>query len=282
MLLALSMVAGVGSQAFASETAENELSDYNIIPVYSSAAACDVTENNGITDPFDVAIDAVKALNLAADGLGYIEEACLEELEFKRDQGVELESYAVLVPKAAKANPTYYGTYNNVDFYSSLVSLGNYGAKRQTYTNQDKIKSFLTGSANLVFCLETFANYAVPWTLLCNIASFPIDKVVTSSPQLVAKVNINGTNRVIYTKSLGVYQKVYSWEFGNARPYAQFEHKNPFVTPSEFTYDGPLYTYKDLSGTDKQNVLRDAYNVYTSGIPAISYSLEDRVSCYLK
>ncbi len=290
-ILAISLVfscISFSSYAIAYDNGEFNLDDYDVIPVYSSVALSnDTTEElESTSSAYAVTREAIDALSLKESGYAYIEEACLQELSSWEEQGYELESYAVLIPKAT-AQPTYYGTYSNVDFYTATTSLGKYNIRKEHVTNKDRIQAFIDGAINFTFTLIPGGNEAVEaasyvWTIMATIKGWPTTHVVISRASLDAKANCLVTNRAFYIKSLGIYQNVYNIEFGRAHFYFEYTHCNPDWRPSAFIFEGDDFEYKDPVDSQKDAILADSFNVYTSGLPAITYKFSDKISIKLK
>ena len=69
---------------------------------------------------YELAKEYVLSLGLPEKGLKHIEDSCLSELDALMQDNFVLTSYTVLTPKT-RASYSFYGTYNNVDFYSSYL-----------------------------------------------------------------------------------------------------------------------------------------------------------------
>ena len=121
ILLVVIMLFSMSITAFASTASDDSfcIEDYDQYSIDFSETNPKTRSVTGNT--IDDAISYVESLNLNDMGYSYIEEACLNELAGYKEDGVTLESYTVLVPKARAKR--FYGTYLNYDYYYDYTSV---------------------------------------------------------------------------------------------------------------------------------------------------------------
>lgn len=140
---------------------------------------------------------------MSQNGYGYIEEACLSELEKYIEDEVELESYTILVPKTRVKN--FYGTYLGSDFYYENTSVANVRREtngvKKTDANAAKWKNWIMGVTDIAM---NFSNRG--WNL-----AYSVIRTVTgvSSPTSVWNGSRNQyVEQFTETKTRSIYKKV--------------------------------------------------------------------------
>lgn len=219
LLLAFLLVISLCVPAFAdvNETQTNETfcidnyTQYTISfsPVAALSAAS--TADTAPTDTIDAAISYVKSLGLSDMGYSHIEEACLNELEGYREDGVTLVDYTVLVPKAR--TKSYYGTYLNHDFYYEYTSSAN--IRRETKgdpkssTNEVQWDKWIAGAMDLVMCFVPNI-WGVPYTLVRTVTGVStISSVHYGSYNQYVEQFTNIQTRTIFRKANNKYTSCY-------------------------------------------------------------------------
>lgn len=267
LFLALSMVLGLGTSAFAfndRQGAEENLSDYDEVVVFCRDAVATCADTSS-TDSYHADIENAKAgvlaLNLSEQGLAALEDACLNELDAMADlEGVTLNEYTVLVPKSRAISYTYYGTYSGVQFYTTLSSKKSVTYEKNNIGAGEKVIQWSKAAINLYMC---FANYKVslPWTILS--ADFPTNFTVHKTAWIEYFANAEPITRSIYAKSGSAYLHVYNREYGNFRPYLVY-HTNDMLDEPVYTASYPQRAYPDLDATTSAAALKEAYQQYVN------------------
>lgn len=168
IVLAVSLILSINVTAFASnDKGESEfcIDNYTQYTVNLSTGNPSTRSLPGNT--IDAAVEYVESLELGDMGYSHIEEACLNELDSYRDDGVILESYTVLVPKTR--TKYYYGTYLNYDYYYEYTSVSDMrretnGAEKGA-SNESQWNSWILGAMDLGMCFSTW-QWSVPYTIV--------------------------------------------------------------------------------------------------------------------
>lgn len=120
LLLSMTTIAGASSSSNDSYVILPEIQEnYNCYTINFSTNGR-IRSDEIIHSNIDKAISFVKGLNLDDKELGYIEDACLQELEILRTDNVLLQQYTVLTPKNGL---TFFGTLNGVQYYWTETSI---------------------------------------------------------------------------------------------------------------------------------------------------------------
>lgn len=266
-LLALSMVLGLGTSVFASDgrqRTEDDLSNYDEVVVFNKDDATICTYASS-TDTYRTDIESAKAgvlaLNLGELGLDALEDACLNELDAMAElEGVTLHEYTVLVPKNRAVSYTYYGTYNGVEFYTSLSSKKNITIEKNNFAPGQKLLQWSTNAINLVMA---FANRTVSLAWSAISANLPSNYTVHTSDWTDYYINMEPITRSIYAKSGSLYVNVYCREYGMFRPYFVYHYNSTSGTPTSTTAFAQQM-YPDLDSTTSAAALSAAYQQYVN------------------
>lgn len=168
LALSLVMILSMGVSAFAS-TPESDgsfcIDNYTQYTINLTETNSNARAMTG--DTIDAAIEYVKSLELGEMGYSHIEEACLNELNGYKDDGVILENYTVLVPKTR--TKYYYGTYLNYDYYYEYTSVSDMrretnGAEKGA-SNASKWDSWILGAMDLAMCFST-VEWSIPYAIV--------------------------------------------------------------------------------------------------------------------
>lgn len=223
-------------------------------------------------DNIESAKVALKKLNLQSKGLGYLEDACIAELNlFEKNDDVILHEYKVLIPYSRK-NPRFYKRYNGVDFYSDLTSKSNITLKKMHFAKYDKLSKWLNNSISLGM---TFSNV---WsvTLAHTIAnlSLPKNYKVHTSDWMDSYINMNPVNRAIYAKKDGKFVNLVNREFGKVRPYFIYHCNDATSSVPTVTIYYNYKDYPDANNNDNTSLLKLAKVIYDNDANPLNFRLE--------
>lgn len=296
--LAIILVVGIVSTytvAFASDiqsikisesiSNSDDINNYEQVPVltissntYSTLRFKEVAQMN-----VKKAREAVLELDLSSQGLTYIEEACLTELDaLALDPDCLLNEYTVLIPKARSSTPSYFATYYGRDYYTLLTSMSNITLmKNSSFGTYNNIKRWSQNAISLGLCFSNVLEVTIPWALIT--ASLPSKYTVYTTDWMDAYINLNPTNRAVYVKDSTKYVNVVNREFGQVRPYFVY-HYNDATSPSPTkTIYSNYTTYPDASsGTTRDSLLYVARATYDSGANPVSFNLRTIVDLLWK
>lgn len=168
IVLAISLILSINVTAFASnDNGESEFCIDNYTQYTVNLSTGNVSTRSSTGNTIDAAVEYVESLKLGDMGYSYIEEACLNELDSYRDDGVILESYTVLVPKTRTTY--YFGTYMGIDYYYDYTSVSD--MRRETdgeekgVSNESQWDSWILGAMDLAMCFSTW-EWSVPYTII--------------------------------------------------------------------------------------------------------------------
>ncbi len=178
----------------------------------------------------------VESLNLAAKGLGYIEDSCLEELDYYMTiEDAELTSYTVYTPKVnspktnavIRSSPSlsgmvYFGSYNSRDFYVFYPSSGSFRTNYEKQTSSSILQEWIK---NIVSCTVQFQDVqaSVVWSAFHLAMGTPNNYIVHDEAFTKSYCNLNTYTRGIYT--LGgnnTYLLQTSQQYAMVYPYTEF------------------------------------------------------------
>ena len=229
----------------------------------------------------------VLSLGLADEGLGFIEEACLEELEaYSTMEDAQLISYTVHVPKdpadiaptaSVPAKYTLFGTYGGRDFYFYYPSSASVITNICEQTNKAKLQQFMSGALNV---LMVFADIRVSaaWAIL----GVPSGYTVQVGAKLENYCQVDLYTRGIYTLyGNGTYQMVTSQQYGDVFPYMVFHTaKQPDYPPTytkEFGYKGQVYSSKYKNS--QASLCKEAWQAFNGSVVLNKYDKVDLSCC---
>lgn len=206
----------------------------------------------------------VRALNLSDKNFGYIEEFCLEELDYYASmEDAQLISYTVYTPKqksGSKSSPTesdlmYFGTYQTRDFYFFYPS----EAVTTTNIKKQSTKSILQQWAKAILSVllsyngggaETIS-VTTTWSDIMSISSLPANYTVTNEAKSESYCDVEVHTRGIYTKyGNGDYEMVTSQQYGVVYPFVNFYPADRPNYPGCISYD---YGYQGIVTSPRFN-----------------------------
>lgn len=238
MLLALALVLSIPVCAVEVVSSNSDTDEYeeftiefDIEPVTYSTRSVDALQNDlrdQDSENTERAKDFVRSLELSERGFGYIEEACLQNLERLEEQAGVLTSYSVLLPKTAMATPTYVGSQGGISFYYGKYSNYTKTLETKKYTNREKMQLWINGAANLVLSFLR-EEIAIPFTVFSSVidaTSYIVHSGAWTDYYLTVAADCYG----YYTYVNSSYKLCYSCETGRARPYLIF-HTNDINNP---------------------------------------------------
>lgn len=226
LILLISMCMGTTVTSFAEGKIEQSNQDFSMdkyIP-YKIDFSSSVHTRNIEKNTVESAIEYVKSLDLAGIGYPELEEACLCELEEYKSQGVELEYYTVLVPKARAK--TLFGTYSGSEFYEETTSASSVrretDGKKKTTANSTSWDKWVKAIVDLVFTFYD-TNYSIPYSVVQALTGVVDSKKIYngSYTQYVEQFSDIKT-RTIYKKRGTSYSACYQDQTGNWRTNAYF------------------------------------------------------------
>lgn len=222
---------------------------------------------------YELIREYVRSLGLDKIGLGYIETACLNELDALSKENFIIESYTVLTPKT-RASYSLYGTYNGVDFYSSYYSTRSGYSEKLTTSAKDTLVSWMSGAATLWVEIE-YEFLSIPFALFEQLAG--IDNIVYYPGSAVQYYcRINATSFGVFTKAGSNYTLRYSTEKGTASPYIVYHNEDPYNPVATATL--PVQNVSAPSYNDKNLHLMSAYAVYLDGAPPVKMFVNSNIN----
>ena len=125
LTLSLSIPAFAANNTTSDSTIDSDtLAHYNCYTIDLNTETA--SSANSPSSDIDKAISFVKSLDLEEKGFGYVEDACIQELEDYKENNVTLEKYTVLTPKS---DLMIFGTLNGVTYYYTDTSISAFGKK---------------------------------------------------------------------------------------------------------------------------------------------------------
>ncbi len=280
ILLVVIMLFSMSITAFASTASDDSfcIEDYDQYSIDFSETNPKTRSVTGNT--IDDAISYVESLNLNDMGYSYIEEACLNELAGYKEDGVTLESYTVLVPKARAKR--FYGTYLNYDYYYDYTSVSDMrretnGTKKNA-SNESQWNYWILGLMDLGM---NFANWewSVPYTVIRLVTGVSgTDAVHYGSYNQYVEQFTNTVTRTIFKKRGNTYDscyqdqtsslrvKLYFCPVGTAFDSDYIEIRNVFegeVTANTLTKDEILRVANTYSNHGGEVIYRVSYHRVT-------------------
>ena len=279
ILLTLSMVVGLGTPSLAMDN-DATMQEFDDINAYNEVTVFTETMGRALSMTLQERVEEAKAgimaLDLENQGLSYIQEACLTELDsIAQMDGAILHEYSVLLPTARAATPTYYGTDHGTDFYSSLTSKKTISKKKNEITNFETLKFIGSTGGSILLCFEAAPVIGLLWTVLT--ASWPKGYETHDGDHVENWILVAPINRAIYAKETLGYKLVYNREYGELQPFSVYYYNAILPSGEQHAKDVEYGTYyvSDLSGTKKTDVLRLCYDCYINMNPVISFTLWD-------
>lgn len=207
-ILLLALVLTMSAPAFA---ANNTAFDNTIDPEISSKYNCYTIDLN--TEPasftvdtpnssIDRAISFVKSLDLEEKGFGYVEEACLRELEGYKEANITLEQYTVLTPKS---DLMVFGTLNGATYYYTDTSISVGGKKWYQKLTDTKISdsAWLNQLGSLLF---TLANHTALIPISAGLSMAGITEPAHISKDDEFRMAVSFTD--VYQRAIGRYDNL--------------------------------------------------------------------------
>mgnify|MGYP003623639609 CR=1 FL=1 len=226
----------------------------------------------------------MKSLNLQDAGYGFIEEFCLEELEYYESlDGVKLLSYTVNVPKSeavsvndpkvstqgvALSKLNYFGTYGGRTFYFYYPSTANLDTKNYQQKTQSILQQWVNNSINLYMVFADI-RVAAAWTSIQTLMGAPKNYTVRSGAWTDYYFNTNVHTRGIYTLyGSNSYEMVTSQQYAQLYPYIVF---HPVDSPKylgaytkDYGYQGVAYSPKFRIGDSK--LCQEAWQAFNGAV----------------
>lgn len=264
------------------QDATAEISSYDEVVVFSDKntrgiLSSDPTVGFESAAQYNVeqAIAGVKSLNLSEQGLSYLEDACLAELnEIALDPSCKLNEYSVLIPRAT--TPTFYTTYKSTDFYTLKTSRSNLTLRKNNFGTYNKIIQWSTNAINLVLSVSNLTSISLAWSAVTS--SLPSNYQIQTSDWTDYYININPTNRALYVKEGTTYKNVANREFGIIRAYNVYHYNDATAPDPTATTSFPTVDYPDVTSSTNGNLLYTAYEVHRTGALAVNYLLKNQVA----
>lgn len=258
------------------------LSSYDEVVVFSEKnsrgiVSSDPTIEFEKTAKYNVeqAIAGVKSLKLSEQGLSYLEEACLAELnDIALDPSCKLNEYSVLIPRST--TPTFYTTYKNTDFYTAVTSKSNITLEKNRFGTYNKLVQWASNLVNLTLSISGTVYTSLAWSALTP--NLPSNYQVHSSDWTDCYININPINRALYVKVGTTYKNVANREYGTVRAYNVYHYNNANSTTGATTTNFPSVYYPDVNSSNNGNLLYTAYEVHRTGALAVNYLLKNQVA----
>lgn len=244
---------------------------------YDDAQKVIAREHNGrVTEQ---AKQFVKSLNLAEQNCGYIEEFCLDELDYYATlEDVQIIEYTVYTPKQRlsdeRSSPTkddlmYFGTHQNRDFYFFYPS----EAKATTNHKKQSTKSILQDWAKAI--LSALLSYSggggevvsitSTWADFMSVSSLPKNYIVKDDAYSESYCDVVVHTRGIYTElGNGSYQMLTSQQFGEVFPYVNFfpldRPAYPGCITKDYGFQGIVTSPRYNAGT--KALCREAWDMF--------------------
>ncbi len=117
-----------------------------------------------IESTVEQAKDFVASLHLSDQGYVGLERALLDELDSLSAQKVQLESYAVALPRG---HQEYYGTYNGYMFQAAYSTYNESYSK--TLYGKTRHEQWVRGAANVIMCFVKSRWITIPYAVLSSI-----------------------------------------------------------------------------------------------------------------
>ena len=117
-----------------------------------------------IESTVEQAKDFVVSLHLSDQGYVGLERALLDELDSLSAQKVQLESYAVALPRG---HQEYYGTYNGYMFQAAYSTYNESYSK--TLYGKTRHEQWVQGVANVIMCFVKNRWITIPYVILSSI-----------------------------------------------------------------------------------------------------------------
>lgn len=274
---------GIDTDYYLSTNRDLENTKYKItFPDFSEVAEIDefsLEDQN--TKNVTAAILYVESLNLSECGWGYIESACLEELNsYLNNEDILLKSYTVLVPlgTATRASvPSNFAYFGQVDetstssrkYYSATVSNTEIDVvKSKVEARGDKLQRWIDGLVNVSMAWAN-KKVSISYSLVSMIQNMPSRYEVKNTDRMESIFRVNLDNRGIFTENTngawgkGDYAMVYTDDEGLAIPYTVTTLSGitpPFTRETDFdAIDVAAAHYNN-----KQYILSRASNRYHS------------------
>lgn len=253
---------------------EVNLNEYNQYKIeFDQKNSMNRIENNTVDD----AIQYVKSLKLSENGFGHIEEACLSELEQYKSDGIELEDYTVLVPRA-KAK-SYFGTYLGNEFYYENTSIAN--MRRETdgvaksSSNVSKWNNWILGVTDLAM---NFANitWSIPYSMVRSITGVSgTSAVYNGSHNQDVEQFTNTETRSIYKKQGSNYELCYQDQSSSLRVNLYFCPVGTSFS-SDYIFIGTTYNGTvQANNASKDTILQQA-NTYANHGSKVVYTVSSK------
>lgn len=224
----------------------------------------------------DRAIAGVLSLNLDAQGLSYIEDACLVELnEIALDSNCQLNEYAVLIPRSS-ATPSFYTTYQNTNFYTAVTSRSNLTIRKNNFGTYDKLSKWASNVISLTLSIAGTKYTSLAWSAVS--ASLPSNYEIHTTDWTDYYININPMNRALYVKEGTTYKNVANREYGTVRAYNVYHFNDANSSTGAKETNFPPVSYPDVTSSTNGSLLYTAYEVYRTGALAVNYLLKNQVS----
>lgn len=221
------------------------------------------------------AIAGVKSLKLSEQGLSYLEESCLAELnEIALDPSCKLNEYSVLIPRST--TPSFYTTYRSTDFYTAVTSKSNITLQKNNIGTYEKLVKWASNLVNLTLSISGTMYTSLAWSALT--ASLPSNYQVHSSDWTDCYININPMNRALYVKEGTTYKNVANREYGTVRAYNVYHYNDATSATGAVTTNFPSVYYPDVTSSNNGNLLYTAYEVHRTGALAVNYLLKNQVA----
>lgn len=218
------------------------------------------------------------SLDLSESGYGFIEEACLQELNYYKEQDeVQLLSYTIFAPNenyetaVLASTPSdsdlfYFGTYNSKDFYFYYPSMAEVQSKIVKQTSTSSIQKWVSGIVNF-FAQFGSIEVQFAWQLFQNQLNVAGKYEVHDSAFLESYCILQMHTRYIYGKG-GNNNNILlsSQQFCEVYPYTVLHTGNtskPTVTVN-YGYAGQAFSTKFNNGTAK--LCQEAWQIFYGSV----------------
>lgn len=238
--------------------------------------------------------DFVKSLNLSEENFGYIEEFCLEELDYySAMEDAQLISYTVHTPKnsteisssPSKSDLIYFGTYQSRDFYFFYPSEAETTTNIKKQSTKSILQQWAKALLNVVLSYngggsET-ATASVSWSDIMSISDLPKNYIVKDNAYSESYCDVKVHTRGIYTQfGNGSYQMLTSQQYGEVYPFVNFypvdRPAQPGCITYDYGYDGYVTSPRYNAGTSAlcQEAWQKFYGAYVAPDKLLLTSLQ--------
>lgn len=218
--------------------------------------------------------ELLDSLNLSESGYRFIEEACLQELNYYMEQDdMQLRSYTIFVPKEnyevavpastpSDSELSYFGTYNAKNFYFYYPSMAEVDSKIVKQTSKSDIQNWVSGIVDF-FTIFGSVQVQFAWKFFQNRMNVSDNYEVHNGAFLESYCILHMHTRCIYAKG-GNNSNILlsSQQFCEVFPYTVLHTGDtscPTVTEN-YGYAGQVFSSKFKNDTSK--LCMEAWQIY--------------------